>query len=283
MIATSEDRDQDLPARLMMPALLILLGFMTVQGFVVNGLLAMKTFWGPPGRMVLGSVAIDLLIVGAILGVSRLKPSRLKTIVLMLLLGFAALLGFGGFSAMTRNLLANDLLGLWYWKTLGLLAGNVVAFAGAIWGLWRLKPWAAFNGPTEPVSPGTRRMNTFMGLSGVVAALGVMVLIFGTRSAENPYGLFSNGPVSRGIALFAISCWLLSSVLNKWYWYFSADEHERKADDVGNLLGWALFMIVTPAWWVAARAGLLPQLDAMLLWVVAMAVSATGYFWRRSS
>ncbi len=84
----------------------------------------------------------------------------------------------------------------------------------------------------------------------------------------HPFAFFSNSPVPVWIAIFAIGSWLLGQAINKWWWYFSADEHERKADDLGNLAGWALFMVVTPAWWVAARAGLLPQPNAMLLWLL---------------
>jgi len=38
---------------------------------------------------------------------------------------------------------------------------------------------------------------------------------------------------------------------------------------------------VTPAWWVAARAGLAPQPDAMILWMAAIMVSTIGWSWQR--
>ena len=90
----------------------------------------------------------------------------------------------------------------------------------------------------------------------MICAAGSVVLYFGTFSKEHPAAFFSNSPVPLRIAIFAIASWLLGQVINKWWWYFSTDEHEQKADDLGNLTGWALFFTVTPAWWVAARAGL---------------------------
>jgi hypothetical protein len=41
------------------------------------------------------------------------------------------------------------------------------------------------------------------------------------------------------------------------------------------------FFAVTPAWWVAARASLLAQPNAMLLWAVTIAVTTLGWFWHR--
>jgi hypothetical protein len=283
MMAKSEDRHEDRSARLTTPALAMLLGFVAVHGFVVNGLLAMKTFWGPQGWQVLGSLAVDLLVVGAIWGVSRLKPSRAKVAALLVLLALVVLLAFGGTSALVRALLATSFLGLWYWKTLCMLAANVLVGAGAIWGFFRLEPWKGWKGSGEPVSPSTRKTNKLFGLSGLIVALSAVAVIYGAQLADGKSDpLFSNSPVSRGVAIFAVAAWLLGQAINKWWWYFSADEHERRAEDVGNLLGWALFFTVTPAWWVAARAGLVPQPNAMVLWIVTVGVSAAGYFWRRS-
>ena len=103
---------------------------------------------------------------------------------------------------------------------------------------------------------------------------------FGTASRENRYEFFSNSPIDPGIALFAIASWLLALAIS-WWWYYSADEHERKSYDFGSLFGHGLFITVTPAWWVAARAGLLPQPDAMVLWGVMMTVITIGWFWHR--
>jgi hypothetical protein len=144
--------------------------------------------------------------------------------------------------------------------------------AAALWGFMRLKPRG------EPISPTTRKTNVLFFVSGLVAMPGVLALAFDAR--DNAYGLFSNTPIAPRTALFAITSWLLALAIS-WWWYYSADEHERRAYDFGSLFGHGLFITVTPAWWVAARAGLLPQPDAMVLWCVTMAVITIGWFWHR--
>lgn len=146
--------------------------------------------------------------------------------------------------------------------------------AAALFGLMRLKPWG------EPISPKTRKTNLLFFLSGVVAVPGALALHFGAISRENPYRIFSNDTIPPGIAIFAITSWLLALAIS-WWWYYSADEHERKAYDFGSLFGHGLFITVTPAWWIAARAGLLPEPDAMVLWCVTMGVITLGWFWHR--
>ncbi len=281
MTARSEDRDEDLPAKLRIPLLLILVGFVVVYGFVQSGLLAMNTFWGPRGWQASGAFAVNLLIVGAVWGLSKLRPSIARTAALLVLLAFAAVLAFGANAEILTQLRARDFLGLWYWKTLGLVAANLLVFAGAIWGIWRLRPLNAFKRSTEPVSPATRRTKLLFGLSGAVSILAVVALTLGTDGGGKS-ALWSNSrDVSPVFALVAIVIWLLSIAL-AWWWYHSADEHERRANDVGFLAGGGLFMAVTPVWWIGARAGLLPPPDAMILWYATVVVMGVGWGWYRS-
>lgn len=281
MTASSEGRDEDLPARLRLPVLAMLLGFVAVYGLVVHGYLSMNMFWGPRGWSASFALASNLLVVGAIWGVSRLRPSKPGTLVLLLLLAFAALLPFGAGSQLLKILHARNFVGLWHWKTLGLLAANLLIFAGAIWGLWRLRPWQALKDPGEPVSPTTRRTNRLLGLSCVVGILLVVALAIGTRG-NSTNEIWSNSlNLSPVVAIVAIAIWLLGLALS-WWWYISADEHDRRANDVGFLAGGGLFIAVTPIWWIAARASLLPPPDAMVLWFATVVVMGTGYFWHRN-
>ena len=217
-------------------------------------------------------------------------PPSLKAAALSVLLGFVALFGLSAAAGVVGGMIASHtFFGPWAWQTTVILAAILLVSAGAIWGLLRLKPWKRSG---EPVSRATRRARRLLWLSTLVVALGALALIPGTHPVDGkdvPFGVFSNGkepfsngPISPGIAIFAIAAWLLGQAINKGWWYVSADEHERRADDVGNLVAWALFMTVTPAWWVAARAGLLPQPNAMVLWLVTVWVAAIGYFWRRN-
>jgi len=226
---------------------------------------------------------MNLLIVGAIWVLSRRRRTGPGAAVLSVLLALVAFMGFSVVATVVKIQVAAHLLpGPLRWQTAWALTSNLFICVAAIWSFFWIKPWKGVEDPDEPLSPSTRKSKKLFGLSGLAAIPGTLVLYYGTFSKEHPAAMFSNSQVPLWVALFAITSWLLSQAINKWWWYFSADEHERRADDFGNLLGWALFMIVTPAWWVASRAGLLPHMDAMVLWLIAVWISAIGYFWRKS-
>jgi xanthosine utilization system XapX-like protein len=279
MMPRNEDMHEDRPARLSPAALSVLLGIIAVC-FSFNDLLVAKTSraWQP-----LGVLAMNLLMVGAIWGLLKLKPSRPKVAAVSMMLGIVALAGFAVTVSVVRTLVATKTLsGPWPWQTVCVFASNLLIGVVAIWSFLWLKPWKEWKESGEPLSPSTQKARNLLALSGMVCGAGSVALYFGAFSKDRPSAFFSNSPVPLRIAIFAIASWLLGQAINKWWWYFSADEHQRKADDVCNLVSWALFFTVTPAWWVAARAGLLPQPNAMLLWVVAVGAGAIGYFWRRS-
>jgi MFS family permease len=219
-------------------------------------------------------------------------PPSLSAAAFSVVLGIAALFGFAAAVGVVGGMIAVHMFwGPWGWPPTVILAAAVLLSAGAIWGLLRLKPWKRSG---EPVSPATRRTRRLYWLTELFAAVGVLALVFGTQLAERnnlPFGvfshtmdgasgMFSNRPIPPGIAAFTITIWVLAMAIGLWR-YISADEHERQANDFGKLVAFRLFYTVTPAWWIAARAGLLPQPNAMLIWFIAMWVVAITSFWRR--
>jgi hypothetical protein len=288
MMANNEDRHEDRPE--MTAALSVLsvgVGFVALCAFTWavghwSGLLFTNPVGEPSAWRSL--LAMNVLIcIGATWALLRLKRLKAAVHVLSALLVVVALFGFFLAAGVVKVQLR--FWWPWPWQVKFMVAVDLLMGLGAICGLLWLKPWKAWKGSGEPVSPRTRRTNKLFWLSTVVVALSGVALILGTRlpdSKDMTFGMFANSPVSPGIAILVVAGWLLGMAINRWWWYFSADEHERRADDFGNLLGWVLFLTVTPAWWVAARAGLLPQPNAMLLWLVAGWVSAIGYFWRRA-
>lgn len=285
MTARSEDLHEDRSGGLTVPVLLMLLGFAVTLGFSVHHVLTRETSWEPRGWQILSAYAFNLLVVGAIWALSRLTPSRQKAAVLSVLLGFVALLGFSGIAGILKILAADNLVVFRFWSsgahTAARLAANLLIFASAVWGFLRLKPWRLFKRPDEPISPATRKTQKLFGLSGLVGVLAVMVLMLGTRgNGANP--VWSNSQnVSIGVAVVAIAIWLVSMALS-WWWYRSADEHDRRANDVGFLAGGGLFMAVTPIWWLLWRAGLAPPPDAMVLWYATLVVTGIGWGWYRN-
>ena len=205
------------------------------------------------------------------------RPISSKVAALSFLLGIVAIMGLMSAAQLVGWVIFVD---DFVWdsaqgrRVMIVLPVSLLIGGAALWGLMRLKPWAG------PISPTTRKTNILFYVSGLVSVPGALALFYGAFSRENPRAFFSNSPISVGIAVVAITSWLLSLAI-AWWWYYSADEHERKAYDFGSLFGHGLFITVTPAWWVAARAGLLPAPDAMALWCVTMAVITVGWFWHR--
>ncbi|HTV78272.1 MAG TPA: hypothetical protein VMF03_08445 [Steroidobacteraceae bacterium] len=249
-----------------------------------SGLLFTQPVNEPPGWH--GFLAMNLcLCAGAIWGLLSLKPLKAAVNVLSMLLVIMGLFGF----ALALGLLKvqRTFPWPWPWQVECMVAVNLALGAAAILGLLGLKPWKTWQRQDEPLSPRTRRSVNLLWLAtAIVAASALALVVDGARSAGprvDSFGDWINSPISRGLACFVIAGWLLGMAINKWWWYFSADEHERRSDDFGNLLAWAVFLIVTPAWWVAARAGLVPRPDAMLLWLVTSVIAALGWFWRRNA
>lgn len=206
------------------------------------------------------------------------RPVGLKTKALGFLLGLVMLFGFSAAAGVAGAVLFDPTIAHPVkWQTWAFLALFLLVGVAGLRGLLRLKPWAQ----DEPISPATRRTNGLFALSGLVAVPGVLALAIATISPDDPFRLFSNSPVSPWIALAAIASWLLSMAVG-WWWYFSADEHEREAYDIGSVVAAGFFSVVTPVWWVAARAGLAPPPDAMILWLVTMVILSIGWIWRRS-
>lgn len=209
------------------------------------------------------------------------RPAGLATIALTVLLGLVALAGLGvavSGSYMVLFVAHNFVWGSpGGWRFLGILAVNLLIVGVAIWGLTRLKPWRGFGGP---VSPATRKANKLYWIKELLGGVAILALFLGGFSKDHPFAAVSNGPLPLWIALVAIPSWLIARVIREG-WRNSADEHEQRASDFGRNAATGVFLAVTPAWWVASRAGLAPQPDAMVLWMLTMVVSSIGWGWRR--
>ena len=287
MTAKSEDWPEDRPAGLAaaLPVLLGVVAWVCFLGTLVaaNNVLATRASGGSWVWQTMRTLAPNLLIgATAIWGLSRLKPSRVKTAVLSALLGFVALAGVSGTAVIVKVLVATETIrGPRAWQTLCLLAVNALMGVSAILGFLWLKPWKALQGSDEPIAPTTQRTNKLFWLMQLLVLLAMLALIRGADGKNDPLGMFSNRPVSPGIAIFAITSYVLAMAIG-WWRYFTADEHARKANDFAKLVGARLFYTATPAWWVASRAGLLPQPNAMVLWIVVAVVNDIGQFWYRN-
>jgi hypothetical protein len=210
------------------------------------------------------------------------RPAGLAAILLSALLGALALAGLGTAAAVVV---------VWFstshfpwgtpgaWRTVGVLGvALMIGFAALLGGI-KLRPWRGRGGP---VSPATRRTGKLYWAKELLGLVAILALVFGAFHVDQPFAAFSNSALPVWIALVVIPCWLAARLIREG-WRNSADEHERHASDFGRNAATGAFLAVTPAWWIAARAGLAPQPDAMVLWILTMLVSSIGWVWRRNA
>ncbi len=211
------------------------------------------------------------------------RPTGLMTIALSVALGLVALTSLSAAVSAAGMVLFVVHNFVWgspgAWRFLSFLVASVLIGVGALWGLTRLKPWRGWG---APVSPAIRRANKLYWAKELLGGLAILALIGGAFSTGGRSAIFSNSPLPVWIAVVAIPSWLVARLIREG-WRNSSDEHERRASDFGRNAATGVFLAVTPAWWVAARAGLAPQPDAMALWILTMVVSTIGWSWHRYS
>lgn len=149
--------------------------------------------------------------------------------------------------------------------------------AGCIWGVLRLKAWQ-WGDPNEPISPKTHKAYNLLLGSGLIGGVLGLFLAIGT---EDPRELLSNGPMSLALVIPSLAVWLVIVPVISWHWHRNIDEHERDAYQTGGLIALYLYIFLAPAWWLAARGGLVPAPDSMVLYLIVLTVWGVGWFWRR--
>jgi hypothetical protein len=156
----------------------------------------------------------------------------------------------------------------------GMLGAMLAAAAAVAYGMWRF--WPSSNG--EPVAPRVRNARRFM-LAAVVLSVPLGILI--ALVDDGQPSVFSNGPISPVIAAFAIGLWLIAGPVSTLMWWRNVDEHEAGAYRDGAFVALHAYMFVTPAWWMAARAGWLPAQDPMLVLLAVSGLWLIVWFIRR--
>ncbi|KPF65150.1 hypothetical protein [Porphyrobacter sp. AAP60] len=142
------------------------------------------------------------------------------------------------------------------------------------YGLWRLWP----RGSDEPEAP--RVKSARMMLAAVLGLSIPLGIILGMSDGAGS-SLFSNAPIRPALAAIAIALWLIAGPLLSWLWLKRVDEHEAGAYREGAVTAVHAYMFVTPAWWIATRAGWLPAQNPMLVLLAVSIVWSIVWFNRR--
>ena len=154
------------------------------------------------------------------------------------------------------------------------LGAMLLLAAAVVWGMRRFWPRTS----DEPVAPRVKSARTIL-LAAVVLSVPLGIII---ASADDGGSTFiSNAPVNPSLALLAIGLWLVAGPLLSWLWWKRVDEHEADAYRDGALVAVHAYMFVTPAWWMATRAGWLPAQDPMLVLLAVSVIWSIVWFIRR--
>jgi hypothetical protein len=159
-------------------------------------------------------------------------------------------------------------------KAAGILWVMLMVVGSIAYGMWRLWPEAS----NEPVAPRIRNARRILIASLALGApLGFMLGVADEGTAE----FFSEAPVRPSIAAAVIAVWLIVAPLLSWLWWRQIDEHEAGAYRDGGLIAVHAYLFVTPAWWMATRAGWLPPQEPMLVLLGVCLVWSLVWFVRR--
>jgi hypothetical protein len=127
----------------------------------------------------------------------------------------------------------------------------------------------------------SRRKQLYVVSISLSAFLGFVISIglrqaSGSQSGFDPFG---NGPVALVPALIVAAVWLLGMALAIGLYQRNIDEHEQRAYLWGGVAGFNAIAMIAPVWWLLARAGQLPPVDGMLLFLMSAAANAAVYLW----
>lgn len=139
---------------------------------------------------------------------------------------------------------------------LGFILATVIT-GGLAWSKWRKVS-------AEPEGTSVRKSrDIYIGATILGGILGAFIMIAG---GPEPETMFSNNPISGTVALIAIAAWAIGTPLITFIWWRVTDEHEIAAYSKGAMLAFHVYIFLVPSWWMAARAGWVPQQDPMIIW-----------------
>lgn len=144
--------------------------------------------------------------------------------------------------------------------------------------MWGYRPDFTLGEPKTKCGNQVRLMLVATAAFGAVLA----ALIVSADNGDDWSPLFSNGPISPTIALITGGAWALLIPPLIIFARRIADEHKLAGQDFGMMVGFQVFAIVTPAWWMGWRGGFLPQPDAMLIFAATLVIASIIAIWKQA-
>ncbi|MDZ4140238.1 MAG: hypothetical protein U1D66_15385 [Erythrobacter sp.] len=155
-----------------------------------------------------------------------------------------------------------------------ILAAMLAAALAIGYAMWRFWP----RGINEPEAPRIKSARLITIVVAIVSVpLGVLVAM-ADGSASNA---LSNAPVSPVIATASTALWLIAVPVLSLMWWRRVDEHEAGAYREGAFVAVHAYLFLVPSWWMASRAGWLPEQDPMIVLLIVSAVWTVVWFLKR--
>ncbi len=195
------------------------------------------------------------------------KPSKAQAMyrwMQVFLAGLLLLAGAGILAGMALAFIDNGNLPM---EDTALLLGAVILIACSIYWIIRLKPFSATQ---EPVSSRTQRTRKQFALQAV---LGFLIAVAFSLAAAEKVDFFGNGPLPALPVMVLAASYLVSLPVMGWIWHRTVDEHEAAANHAGAVVALYAYAMITPVWWLGARADMLPPHEPMIVFIVVMFVS----------
>lgn len=157
---------------------------------------------------------------------------------------------------------------------LGIVAIGLAVVVGL--SLCAVKVWP--KQPQEPLSRSTKRSRN---LILVMFVMGVILMFLLGLNEPDLFSLHPNEPVPTYPALIAIVLWLIAAPIITLMWWRSTDEHDRASYAEGANIAGHAYIFVAPSWWVATRAGLLPEQHPMIVLLIVASIRSAAWIYRR--
>lgn len=117
-----------------------------------------------------------------------------------------------------------------------------------------------------------------LSLSALLGFISVIALRIGVGDGSAS-DLFGDGSFDPRIAMILSALWVCGMGLSIFIYHRNVDDHEKQAYLWGGLAGFYAIVFPAPAWWLLARAQMMPPVDGMILFLFAMIANAIVYLW----
>jgi hypothetical protein len=118
-------------------------------------------------------------------------------------------------------------------------------------------------------------------LGGVVGLILAIFVLSDRPDGANVGTAMIYAPLPSWLAVAIALVWGVVLPIISWRWERVVDEHEREAYRDGAVAGFYVIGVGAPVWWLLWRGGLLPPVDAIIVYAAVLTVTGVVWLWRK--